>query len=88
MIAETNPRISKVYRVYQVLENHLIVIVTFFVYLLVIYTARRSFLNLGSLLLILVLMASYFNNGLSQLLKYWNVITVYQAMVLLTLVVF
>lgn len=76
------------YRVYQVLENHLIVIVTFFVYLLVIYTARRSFLNLGSLLLILVLMASYFNNGLSQLLKYWNVITVYQAMVLLTLVVF
>jgi hypothetical protein len=64
------------------------VIVTFFVYLLVIYTARRSFINLGSLLLILVLLASYFNNGLSQLLKYWNIITVYQAIVLLTLVLF
>ena len=85
LISIKNPRLYFFYKCYNILENHLIVIITFLLYLILIFSVRRSFLNLISLVLILILLGMYLNKGLTILLKYWNVIAVYQAFVLLAL---
>lgn len=60
-------------------------IFTFFAYLMLVFYLRRTFLNLGTLFLIFILLGAYLNNGLGSLLKMWHVLTVYQAIVLLLL---
>ena len=71
-----------------ILENHLIVIVIFLIYLYTIFSIDRSFMNLFTLLLLLVLLGIYLDRGLKSLIKFWNIIAVYQALVLLVLVIF
>jgi len=73
----STPTIYKIYKIYTIFENHVIVIVTFFAYLMILFAIRRSFMNTISLFLTLILLGTYMNNGLKSLLKYWNIIAIY-----------
>lgn len=84
-IAMSSPTLYKIYKIYTIFENHVIVVVTFFAYLMLLFAIRRSFLNTISLLFVLILLGNYMNNGLKSLLKWWNIIAIYQACVLLML---
>ena len=79
------PTIYRIYKIFTIFWNHVIVIFVFFFYLVVLFAVRRSFLNTGSLMIILILLGTYLNNGLKSLLKFWNIIAIYQACVLLML---
>jgi len=87
-IAQKFPILYKLNTYGNILENHLIVIVIFLIYLYTIFSIDRSFMNLFTLLLLLVLLGIYLDRGLKSLIKFWNIIAVYQALVLLVLVIF
>ena len=75
----------KSYKWYKILENHTVVIVTFLLFMIIILLMRRSFINAGSLFIVMILLARYLQSGLKALLASWSIITIYQAAVLLTL---
>jgi len=62
--------------------NHFVVLLSFTSYFLIVFNVRRSFMNGITLLIILWLFTIYLARGLSRLIKYWRVLTWYQAIVL------
>ena len=77
MIARRQPYLYKTYKWYKIFENHTVVIVTFLLYMIIILLMRRSFINSGSLFIVLMLLARYLQSGLKALLNSWSLITVY-----------
>lgn len=67
--------------------NHFVVLLSFTVYFLIVFNVRRSFMNGITLLIILWLFTIYLARGLSRLIKYWRVLTWYQAIVLTMLLI-
>jgi hypothetical protein len=49
---------------------------------------RRSFLNLVSLTLVLTVICTYMSRGIKKLNYFWNILTFYQAFVLLSILVY
>ena len=62
--------------------NHLIVVLTFVAFMLVVFLTRRTFMNGITLILTLTLLGIYMNKGIETMTKYWRIIQVYQAIVL------
>lgn len=82
-IAGQYPWLRKVYSGFMIALNHSIILITFLLFLLTIYLIRRSFLNGGSLVITFVLLGFYLNRGLDCMMRYWRVLQLYQAIVLL-----
>ena len=67
--------------------NHFVVLLSFIIYFLFVFNLRRSFMNGITLLIILWLFTIYLASGLQRLIKFWRVLTWYQAIVLTTLLI-
>jgi len=80
-----SPTTKKIFTTVDILINHCVIIFTFLLFLLILVFIRRSFLNLVSLMLVLVVICSYMSEGISHLNFFWNILTFYQAFVLLTI---
>lgn len=80
-----SPTTKKIFTTVDILINHCVIIFTFLLFLLILVFIRRSFLNLVSLMLVLVVICSYMSKGIIHLNFFWNILTFYQAFVLLTI---
>ena len=83
-----SPTTKKIFTTVDILINHCVIIFTFLLFLLILVYIRRSFLNLISLMLVLIVICSYMSKGISHLNFYWNILTFYQAFVLLSITFF
>ncbi len=83
-LAAKNPTLYKISKVFSIVYNHLIVIATFLLYLLIIGLMTHSFVNFVSLVLILALLCAYLYNGIKMLLRYFKIVSYWTAFVLLT----
>lgn len=76
------PTCYKVYHWCVLVLNHSIVLVTFLFYFLCVFNLRRTFMNGITLMIILFLLIVYFSKGLEKMLKWWKLLSFYQAFVL------
>jgi energy-coupling factor transporter transmembrane protein EcfT len=65
-----------------IILNQTIVIISFLTFIVIITFTRRSLINLVTYLMILCLQLIYLSFGLKRLLKVWNIVTSYTALVL------
>lgn len=80
-----SPIIKKIFTTLDILINHCVIIFTFLLFMLILVYIRRSLLNLISLMLVLIVICSYMSKGINQLNFFWNILTFYQAFVLLSI---
>jgi hypothetical protein len=86
-IAGQYPWLRKIHSAFVIALSHSIILFTFLLFLLTIYLIRRSFLNGGSLVITFGLLGFYLNRGLDSMMRYWRVLQLYQAIVLLLVLV-
>lgn len=75
---------SKVMKVLSIIYNHLVVILTFLTYLIIICLIEDSILNLVTLIIVLTLLCIYMHRGLKPLLSRWFILQYWTAYVFLT----
>lgn len=61
--------------------------ISFIIFLFIVYWIRFTFMNLTSLVLVLWLFGLYLTKGLEALLKRWSIFQVYQAIVLMSVLI-
>lgn len=84
-------KLSWLYRLYvywDIFYNHFIVIAAFTLFFAVLIFLDRSVMNAITQTLILILLAIYLASGISCFLSFWNVLCIYQALVLLAILAF
>jgi hypothetical protein len=78
------PTITKAIKFTAVMTNHVIEIFAFTFYIVALSYMRRSVLNLGSLVVVLVILFIFLKFGNKSLFKYWSILCFYSAFVLLS----
>jgi hypothetical protein len=65
--------------------NHFVVMISFIIFLFIVYWIRFTFMNLTSLVLVLWLFGLYLTKFLEALLKKWRIFQVYKAIVIISI---
>lgn len=82
------PRLYRFYIILDVIYTYAIVIMAFTLYLVIIVLIRASLINALTQTLVLMNLCIYLASGIKKLLDYWKILIVYQAIVLVAMVVF
>jgi hypothetical protein len=69
-----SPLIQSIKKVFVLVMNHLVVMVTFGLFLMTVFVSRRTFMNGITLTLTLSLLGIYMNYGIELLTKYWRIL--------------
>jgi hypothetical protein len=71
-----------------IIYTNLIVIISFTLYLVLVVAIKSTLINAVTQTLVLILLCIYLAKGIKELLGYWNLLTFYQAIILVLMVVF
>ena len=71
-----------------IIYTNLIVIISFTLYLVLVVAIKSTLINAITQTLVLILLCIYLAKGIKELLGYWNLLTFYQAIILVLMVVF
>lgn len=72
-----SPTTQSIKKGFVLVMNHLIVVLTFVAFLMVVFLTRRTFMNGITLILTLVLLGIYLNKGIETMSKYWRILQIY-----------
>ena len=82
------PRFYQVYIYAEIVYTYLIVIASFTLFLVIVVLIPASLINAITQTLVLILLGVYLYRGIELLLGYWNILIIYQAVVLVLMVVY
>ena len=82
------PRFYRFCIVVDIFYTNIIVIISFTLYLVLVVVIKSTLINAITQTLVLILLCIYLAKGIKELLGYWNLLTFYQAIVLVVMVVF
>ena len=82
------PWLYKLYIYWDIFYNHSIVIAAFTIFFGVLIFLDSTLLNGISQTLVLILLAIYLASGIRCFLSFWNILCIYQALVLLVILIF
>ena len=82
------PRLYQLYIYCDIVYTYTVVILAFTLYIVIVVLIPASLINAITQSLVLALLLVYLAKGIEKLMKYWNVLIVYQATVLVLMVMF